>query len=260
MLLGCVTSITAVTFIFCSFMDPFQFVTGFTKLLLGKQEFFKRFQRKAMGKLNSFLELMGTCDSNEYLLVLEECFNFYLCCMDECQFLIDGVIRFESERAVLPSEFVLDGSERFRDEYGCDGTDEICGLYVACVDGFHKYMNLFNKVKKNKLEKLELECLDIRVDEFRSSIDTFQRSLTQRFTDAERFVKGNRFTIYGYNCGSSVKHNRDPIIRFAESRPSWNIHNSLWHSMSYAQRLELRRTLGVLDLNCVYEMSEEEED
>ncbi len=235
-----------------SFKYQFNFITGLTKLLLGQRELFKKFELEALSKLNNFMELMGTCESSKFLPLLEECFNFYLCCMDESQFLIDGIINCDNQRAKLPTEFVI--MNRLNpflrnDRYHTDTEEELFCLYVACMDGFDEFLTKINRIKRKDKKQFsheceELEMFEICVDDFRFAINDFQRSLYLCFRDAEGLaVKGDNIQIYTYNGGSLVRNSRQEAIVQFIGRPSWNYDNSLWHSMSYAQRLELKNTL-----------------
>ncbi len=237
--------------------DLFTFLTGATTLLLGQQELFKKFELEALNKQSNFIDVMENCECSIFLSLLEESFNFYLCCMDESQFLIDGIISCENQLAVLPSEYVLTNREyrfMYKDRYYPD-TEGKFSLFVACIDGFNEFVQKIKRLKRGNNNTHEftrtcskkVEALDICVDQLSFDINAFQSSLTRCFKEAERFtLKGGGFTIYGYNCGTRVQ-NLYNIIQFKTRRPNWNLDNSLWHSMSYAQRLELKRTIGVPD-------------
>ncbi len=227
-----------------------------TNLLLGQTEAFEIFECLALNKLHNFMGSLNCCTHGEFLPLLEEIFNFYLCCMDESQFLIDGVISCENHFCHLPNELVYMHRHRFKGTSGDNPEGRYC-LFSACIEGFWEHNNklnvYFENLKQSETFKFatyrrsydKLRSCKLCVDALFQNIICFQMALDRCFKEVEELtIIEERVAFRAYNCGACwVVDKTKSVITFSGGLSSWSVANSLWQSMSYSQRLELKSTV-----------------
>lgn len=204
-------------------------VKEFVNLMNKQFNSFEVFGRAALQSLNNFSEQLDDCETNDFLPLLEEFFNLYFCCMDESQFLIDGAIHSESHLSTLPSEHICRFSiDRFL-KNGSHGREFFPAVFIISFRGFGELRKSF----ANKRYHSEMDCQEMTLDILEHKISSFQCMVNRLLRDLERFT-----AIDTIETGSS---SADTFIKFKdELLPLWTRRNSLWHSMSYTQRLELK--------------------